>query len=301
MKFDFYKNKKILVTGGAGFIGSHLVHQLVSLGAHVHVLDNLSTGTLENIKRVLPSITFLEDSITNIAACLAATDQVDLIFHCAAQTSVPQSMENPLFCFQTNIEGTYNLLEAARKNKVRRVVFSSSSAVYGERQEKCHEEMVCQPSSPYGYSKYIGESLCKTYTTAFNLETVSLRYFNVYGERQLITGPYAAARAVFKECMHLNKPITLYGDGSQLRDFVSVQKVVEANLIMGMLCSSQINGQVFNVASGSSISLLELIEALKKEYPSYNQGILFKPARAGDIRSIAADCTKLNGIRSTIS
>lgn len=294
MKLGYYNNKKVLVAGGAGFIGSHLVQHLVNANAQVRVLDNLSTGWIENLKNVRSFIQFQEASITNFDACLEATDQFDIIFHCAAQTSVPQSIEDPLFCFQTNIAGTYNLLEAARQNKVKRVIFSSSSAVYGQQQKVCHEDLACNPTSPYGYSKYMGELLCKQYALFFNLETVSLRYFNVYGPRQSTKGPYAAARAVFQECMQQNKPIILYGDGMQRRDFVPVQRVVEANLRVGMLPANRVSGQSFNVASGNSMSLLELIESLKKEYPLYNQEIQFKPARAGDIQSIVADCTKLS-------
>lgn len=289
---SLYKDREVLITGGAGFIGSHLAENLIGLGARVTIFDNFSTGTLANLASIAQELNFVGGDVRDYATCLWATQNKSLIFHCAAQTSVPGSMEAPLDFNQTNIQGTANILEAARCNGVQRVVFSSSSAVYGQREGQCHENDPCNPTSVYGFSKLYGEMLCKNYFQFFKLETVCLRYFNVYGPRQNPQGPYASAYAKFTQCMQENRPFMIFGDGSQTRDFVSVQEVVKANLQVGMAQADQASGEVFNVASGKSITLLQLVQDLQKQFPHFNQKIAFGPARYGDIQHIQASCEK---------
>lgn len=292
-----YEGYKVLVTGGAGFIGSHITEKLVAAGASVTVLDNFSTGSINNIRSVLDDITLIGGSITDYSVCLKATADQHIIIHCAAQTSVPESMENPAHCYETNVRGTFNILEAARSHNVKRVVFSSSSAVYGQQEGLCAEDSLCSPSSVYGFSKLYGEMLCKNYFQLFNLETVCFRYFNVYGSRQSSQGPYASAMAKFRYYMQQNQPLVIFGDGQQTRDFISVDIVAQANIKAGLLSAGQVAGQVFNIASGTSVTLLQLVNDLKKsEFPHFSQPLLFEPARAGDIRHIKADCSKFHTI-----
>lgn len=288
----FYRNKKVLVTGGCGFIGSHLAERLVSLGADVTILDDLSTGSLDNIAAIRSSITLIIASITDLAVCEQATKDKEIVFHLAAFISVPQSVEEPLRCHKVNINGTLFLLEASRNNGIKRFIFSSSSAVYGSTLTIAKESDICKPTSPYGMSKYVGELYCQQYSSHYQLKTVCLRYFNVYGPRQDPHGPYAAVVAKFTNHMRDNLPITVYGDGTQTRDFIPVQDVVTANLQCGMLPTEVMNGQPFNIASGTSISILQLIEQLKKQFPAYTAPILFTTPRLGDTKDSQADCNK---------
>lgn len=282
---DAYHNTPVLVTGGAGFIGSHLTEALVRLNARVTVLDNLSTGSLKNLATVQDKINFIKGDITDIELCKIATQGVHKIFHLAAIASVPVCQEQPGFCFESNVSGTSNLLESARIHKINTFVFSSSSAVYGSSETPCHEAQATAPSSAYGYSKLMGEQLLEQYQQLYKLEAVSLRYFNVYGERQ---GRDAVVPA-FKWHMEQGLPIKLQGNGLQRRDFVPVSKIVEANLLAG--AASTASGP-YNIATGASITLLDLIEQLKREYPQYQQPIEFLPARPGDILYSAANCEK---------
>ncbi len=289
----FYANKKVLVTGGCGFIGSHICEKLVELGAQVTILDDLSSGFEKNIQTFKHNVTFFHGTITDKAVCTELTKNKDIIFHLAALVSVPESIEHPQICHETNVNGIATLLEAARINNVSRFVFSSSSAVYGNHEGACSESTPCNPTSPYGFSKRIGELLCQQYAKSFGLHAVSLRYFNVWGPRQNPNGAYAAVIAKFSDLMADNKPLTIFGDGKQTRDFVPVAKVVEANLVLGMLADQKnVRGQIFNVATGKSINLFELIETLKKDFPSYSAAIQFAPARPGDIHDSSADCGK---------
>ncbi len=292
MMKHFYADKKVLVTGGCGFIGSHLVEHLVELGAQVTVLDDLSGGNLNNIENVKDRINFVCDTIVNYDVCSAVAQDKEVIFHLAALVSVPESIEKPRLCHKVNVDGTFNLLEAARINGIGRFIYSSSAAIYGNREDRCQEIMPANPLSPYGFSKYIGEQYCREYALLYGIRTGVLRYFNVYGPRQNPNGAYAAVYAVFEKCMRTDQPITIYGDGQQSRDFISVDQVVEANLIMGMQSEEKLDGQPFNIATGTSITLLEMIEQLRKIYPDYNQEIRFMPARPGDIKHSSADNSK---------
>ena len=289
---QFYTNLPVLITGGCGFIGSHIAETLVNLGAKVTIVDNLATGSLDNIATFKDKVTFINKSIIDKEACLEATKNKKVIFHLAAFISVPESLENPQLCYETNVNGTLNLLEAARINGIERFVFSSSAAVYGNTEGICSEDDRTNPESPYGYSKRIGELYCQQYAKNFGLPTVMLRYFNVYGPRQNPNGQYAAVVAKFSNQMQHNLPITIFGDGKQTRDFVPVEKVAEANLLLGMLENNKIRGQIFNIGIGSSISLIELLDQLKQKFPGYTGAIQFAPARPGDLKYSAADCSK---------
>ncbi len=288
----FYRGTSVLVAGGCGFIGSHLAATLVTLGADVTVIDDLSTGSKDNIENIKHNITFMQASITDQQACIEATKDKKIVFHLAAFISVPQSVKEPHVCHHINVDGTFNLLEAARINGVERFVFSSSAAVYGCQEGICSEDMPCSPESPYGFSKQIGELYCKQFAQQFGINTVALRYFNVYGDRQNPHGHYAAVVAKFKHQMKHNLPITIFGDGTQTRDFIPVDKVAEANLRLGMLPGAQMNGDIFNIATGNSINLLELIELLRQEFPAYAENIIFAPARPGDLKYSQADISK---------
>ncbi len=288
---NFYRNLPVLITGGAGFIGSHLAENLANLGAKVTILDNLSSGNVQNLKKLKRKVNFINGDIRNFDNCLQATKDIKIVFHAAALVSVPESMQNPQLCHEININGTFNLLESARINNVEKFIFSSSSAVYGNKEGIILENDSCNPASIYGLSKLIGELYCKKYFECFGLKTISLRYFNVYGARQNPNGEYAGVYAKFMHCIKNNKQITIYGDGLQTRDFISVDQVVKANLSFAML-NGELNGQAINIASGKSITLIELFEKLKAEFQNYKQEIQFKPARIGDIRHSQADCSK---------
>lgn len=293
---NFYQQKSVLVTGGAGFIGSHIVEALVKQGAFVCVLDNLSTGTLDNLSSVINDITVIQGDITSFSSCLAATHNQQIVFHCAAMVSVPETMEKPRLCNKVNVAGTFDLLEAARINHVERFIFSSSAAVYGNHEGACNETQTCNPTSPYGLSKLICEQYCHLYCDLFNLHSLCLRYFNVYGKRQnpTLQGVYEK----FKAAMNANQPITVYGDGAQTRDFISVEEVVEANLLLAQLPINYLNGQAINVASGSSKSVHDLLGKLKKDFfPQYAQEILYAPARTGDIKYSSAIIEKYKKLK----
>jgi len=297
---NFYHNLPVLVTGGAGFIGSHVVETLVKLGASVTVIDDLSSGNIKNLENIMSKIRFLNKSILDKDACLKATNGQEVIFHLAAFISVPESVEKPELCHQVNVDGIFNLLEAARINKVKKFVFSSSGAVYGATEEICREDMMPDPCSPYATSKVIGELYCKQYATNFGLNTVCLRYLNVFGERQNPNAAYAAVVAKFRYLMKQNKPLTIFGDGLQTRDFINASKVAEANLTVAMLDEKNMNGQIFNIGTGKSINLFELIDFLKEEFTDYTGKITFAPARAGDVKHSSADCSKYKCVYESI-
>ena len=281
---------KWLVTGGAGFIGSHLVRELVRQGQHVIVLDNLSGGDLQNLSSVADKITFIRGDICDYAAVLKACEGVDYILHHAALVSVAESVEKPLETEQINVGGTIHVLEAARVQHVKRVVFASSSAVYGNRPELPYKETTlpdCQ--SPYAWSKQVGAELCQLYTKVYDLETVVLRYFNVFGPGQNPNSAYAAVIAKFMQLAAEGKPLGIDWDGLQSRDFVNVADVVQANLLAAL---KGVAGEIYNVASGRTYSLLELADTIEK-ISGKKLDRVFRPKRAGDVRLSAADITKI--------
>lgn len=288
-----YAGKKVVVTGGCGFIGSHVAQKLVEYNADVTIIDNLSTGFETNIENIKNKIRFVQASIEDFDACLAATKDAEIIFHLAAFISVPQSLEEPRLCHSTNVDGTFNLLEAARINGVKRFVFSSSSAVYGPTDERCSESSPTNPASPYGFSKLIGEQMCKQYFTNFGLEPVILRYYNVYGERQNPNGAYAAVVARFTHQLEHNEPITIFGTGLQTRDFVPVEQVVQANLITGIADAILVSGEIFNIATGKSINLLQLVDQLRARYTNSTSELVFGPERsAAEVQHTCANVKK---------
>ncbi|MFH0898728.1 MAG: NAD-dependent epimerase/dehydratase family protein [bacterium] len=297
----FYKDKKVLVTGGAGFIGSHLVEKLVKLGAHVTILDNFSTGNLNNLSPIITQINVLYADITSPYSCIKATTNKDIVFHLAAFISVPGSIENPDFCHKVNVEGTKNILQACVENKTQTLVLSSSAAVYGDKEDPCTENDLPNPTSPYGKSKVEGEKLCKEYAQTSALATACLRYFNVYGERQDPNGHYAAAAAKFKQNLLNKKPITIYGDGKQTRDFVHVSKVVQANLTIAHIAQQEnLKGEIFNVGTGKSINLFQLVEILEQELNTKTTEFTFLPSRSGDIPHSQANCEKYKRVLAKI-
>lgn len=286
----------ILITGGAGFIGSHLVDACLAQGAMVTVLDDFSTGLRSNLTPH-PRLTIITGSLSEFDQCYEATSGKSLIFHLAAHTSVPDSVQNPLTCYTANIQGTYNLLEGARRNRVPHVVFSSSAAVYGAHEGTCHEiHTPCKPLSPYGTSKHMGEILCKEYGTLYGIRSACLRYFNVYGPRQRADLPHTSFVARVRHAMRHNEPIILYGDGSQNRNFVPVEQIIQANLLISQhLITNTWYGETFNIASPHSETLLQFIKKTHREFPNYNLSLIqCAPPRPGDILHSRAHCDKFS-------
>lgn len=295
---NFYANKQVLVTGGAGFIGSHLVEKLVELGAHVTVFDNFSSGNLNNLAPVFSRIAVTYADVRTSHSTRKATAKKDVAFHLAALVSVTQSVQNPQLCRDINTGGTANLLDGCKENCVPTFIFSSSSAVYGNQQGPCAEDRTTEPQSPYAQSKRDSEHLCKQYAEQYNITTACLRYFNVYGERQNPNGDYAAVVAKFKHNLRNNLPLTIFGDGKQSRDFIPVADVVLANLIIGT--QSNIKGEIFNIGTGASINLFDLIAKLETELQTKAAAVTFQPARSGDIYQSQAVCDKYKKLVATI-
>jgi UDP-glucose 4-epimerase len=286
----FYAKKKVLVTGGAGFIGSHLVEKLVAYGAQVTVLDNFSTGNLGNLKSVISSVNLLYADVRSSYGCLKAATHQEMVFHLASFVSVPESIKHPELCSNINVNGTRNLLEACVKNNVKTFIFSSSSAIYGNKEGICSEDDTPNPQSPYAYSKWEAENLVREYTKQFGLQSAMLRYFNVHGPRQNPNGQYAAVVARFTNQLMNNQPLIIFGDGTQTRDFVPVASVVEANLTVAR--QPTLNAEVLNIGSGTSINLLQLVEQLEKQLNVSRVDVQFEPARQGDIHHSQARCEK---------
>ena len=276
-----------LVTGGAGFIGSHIVEALVRRGQRVRVLDNLSTGRRENLANVIGSVELVVGDVGCLDQVRPAMSGVDYVLHEAALVSVPQSMADPQSTHEVNVTGTLNVLIAAREAAVGRVVLASSCAVYGDNDSlPLKETCTPRPLSPYAASKLIGETYCQTFFAAYGLPTVCLRYFNVFGARQNPNGDYAAVIPRFVGRMKTGQPPVIYGDGEQTRDFVYVADVVRANLAA---CKGpRAVGQVLNVASGQRIPLLQLVDTLNAALGT-QLAPEFKPERKGDIRHSGGD------------
>ena len=278
---------QFLVTGGAGFIGSHITHKLINNHHRVRVLDNFSTGKEANLHGLNGDLEIQRGDIRDIRAVQDAVQNVDIIFHEAAFVSNPQSLLEPTECFEVNIHGTEILLEEARKAGVRRVVMASSAAVYGDTSNfPISETTPVQPLSPYAASKAISEIYTSMYTTAFDIEVVALRYFNVFGPRQSPGSDYAAAIPIFIQQILKNKPITIFGDGKQTRDLIYVQDVVQANLLAAE--SSQASGKVMNICTGQETSILKLVNSLQ-EIGVSTQETIFAPTRQGDIYRSSGD------------
>jgi len=284
--------KHCLVTGGAGFIGSHLVTQLVADGVRVRVLDNLCAGHLRNLEPVAGSIEFLEGDVRDPQAMAQAVQGVDVVFHQAALASVPLSLENPVLTHDACVTGTVNVLNAARQAGVRRVVYAGSSSAYGDAPEMPkREDQLPQVLSPYAAAKLAGEYYCQSFAASFPLEVVRLRYFNVFGPRQDPNSPYSAVIPLFATALLEGRTPRIYGTGEQSRDFVHVRSVVRANLLAATVPG--ISGQVYNVAGGSSISVLELLRLICEtlQRPFHPE---FLPPRAGDVLHSWADISAIS-------
>jgi UDP-glucose 4-epimerase len=286
---------KHLVTGGLGFIGSHIVEGLVRQGRRVRVLDNLSSGRLDNIAAVRDSVELVDGDVSDPAAVGPALEGVEVVFHEAALASVPRSLEAPLDTHAACATGTLVVLDQARRRGVKRVVYAASSSAYGNPPQEGPklETDLPQPLSPYGAAKLAGEHYCRAFYESFGLETVCLRYFNVFGPRQDPNGPYAAVIPRFITAMLAGQAPTIYGDGLQSRDFTFVTNVVDANLLAAT--SPQAAGQVFNVGAGDSTSLLDLVRLLNEQLGTRIEP-RHEPGRAGDVRVSCADISRLRSL-----
>ena len=302
MSFNKYHTEdlsrlKILVTGGAGFIGSNLVSYLVQHGVgKVIILDNLATGSEKNIQHLLDeyNVSWVDGDIQDFKTCLKATDGVDFVLHQAALGSVPRSIENPLATHETNSTGYLNMLEAAKRNEVKRVVFASSSSVYGDSTElPKQEDNFGVPLSPYAVSKYTNELYGRVFYDVYGLKTIGLRYFNIYGPNQSPAGPYAAAIPIFIDHVLKEKAPFINGDGQQTRDFTYVDNAVQANIKALFTENEEAFGKTMNIAVGERISILELYNAickvLGKDIPPN-----FRDPRPGDVQDSLADISRAN-------
>ncbi|MBI5809352.1 MAG: SDR family oxidoreductase [Ignavibacteriales bacterium] len=271
---------KVVVTGGAGFIGSHIVEYWINQNAEVHVIDNLRSGFLSNIE-IFPEVKFHLGSVTNRDLVFEVLKDADYVHHLAALVSVPESVLKPEECFEINVNGTINILDAAKEFGVKKVVLSSSAAVYGDNPESPKRiNMQPQPKTPYATTKLEGEKLLQEYHEKHELGTVSLRYFNVYGPRQDPKSQYAAAIPIFISKALKNEPIIIYGDGEQTRDFIFVKDVVKANILAAT--NEKVSG-VFNVALGKATSINQIATKIISVLNSKSK-IEYQPERIGDIK-----------------
>ncbi len=281
-----------LVTGGAGFIGCNLVRRLVALGKKIRIFDNFSTGKRENLRNLHRKIEIIEGDLRDLALVMEATKKVKIIFHEAALPSISRSVIAPNTTNDVNITGTLNLLQAARANGVKRLIYASSSSVYGNSPKLPKDEkMATNPISPYAVSKLAGEGYCQAFHHIYGLETVILRYFNIFGPYQDPASEYSGVIAKFINAFLDNAPLTVYGDGEQSRDFTYVDDVVEANLTAAS-CSSDNSGEIFNVARGKMVTLNQMIEILKALFKQ-NPKVIYTAPRPGDVRHSLAEVSKL--------
>lgn len=277
----------VLVTGGAGFIASHIATALVERGDKVRVLDNLCMGYLHNLEHIKDDVEFIEGDVADESVTARAMQGVELVFHQAALASVPLSIENPLATNHACVTGTLNVLNQAAKAGVRRLVYAASSSAYGDRPHSAKRETdLPQVLSPYAAAKLAGELYCQAFYHSFGLETVGLRYFNVFGPRQDPASPYSAVIPLFVSAILSGNPPTVYGDGGQSRDFVYVGNVVQGNLLAAE--AKDAPGLIINMAEGRQTSLIQLLELLSKllGVPVEPK---FEPARSGDVRESLAD------------
>ena len=285
--------KKVLVTGGAGFIGSHIVDRLLNDGHEVIVLDDFSTGHRSNLTEH-KALTIVEGDISNFDTVKQCMQGIDWVFHKAAVASVPRTVNDPIGSTAVNYQGTLHLLEAARHNKVKRMVFASSAALYGDEPTLPKVETMCPVTlSPYAVDKLASEFACGMYTKLYGLETVCLRYFNVYGPRQDPSSPYSGVISIFTDKLKNKETPTIFGDGQQTRDFVFVSDVVEAN--MKAITAQQGTGQYYNIATGKKITLNQLLETLCEIY-NIDFKVNYGEVRKGDIKESYAVVEKANSI-----
>ncbi len=285
---------KILVTGGGGFIGSHLVERFLRDGHHVRILDNFATGRRENLVDIQGEIDVIEGDIQSYERAHAAVRGVEVVFHQAALPSVPRSIQDPLTSNASNVTGTLNVLLSARDSGVRRVVFASSSSVYGSSPAMPKtEDLLTQPISPYGVGKLASEGYCRSFFEIYGLETIALRYFNVFGPRQDPLSQYAAVIPNFIGAALTGQPPVIFGDGHQSRDFTYVANVVEANALA--MTADGAAGAVVNVACGGRVSLNELVDELRS-LTAREIAPRHEPARQGDVRHSQADISRARSL-----
>ncbi|MFQ5413895.1 MAG: SDR family oxidoreductase [Phycisphaerae bacterium] len=284
----------VLVTGGAGFIGSHLAVRLVELGHHVRVFDNFSTGKWSNLDAVADRIELHEADLRHPEECLRACLGIDFVFHQGAIPSVPKSVEHPQDSHDVNVTGTFNMLRAAVHHKVHRFIYAASSSAYGDTPESPkHERIVPSPLSPYAVQKLAGETYALAFHACYGLETISLRYFNVFGPRQDPKSEYAAAIPAFVTALLAGRPPTVYGDGEQTRDFTYIDNVVHANMLA--MNADKTQGEVVNAACGDQITVNRVIAAINRSLGTDVQPE-HVPPRTGDVRHSCADITRAKAL-----
>jgi len=277
-----------LVTGGAGFIGSHIAAALLKTGARVRVIDDLSTGHVENLDEIGGDIDFVNASITDFGSLSRALEDVELVFHEAAIPSVPRSVIRPSETHEASVNGTFSLLLAARDRKVRRIVYAASSSAYGDQAESPkHEGMRPDPLSPYAVAKLVGEYYCQVFTRSYGLETVSLRYFNVFGPRQDPGSQYSGVISRFLLALESGERPVIYGDGEQTRDFTYIANVIDANLRAAE--STAAVGKVINIANGESVTVNQVLGTLQRLTDRTDVSAEYAEERAGDVRHSLAD------------
>lgn len=282
-----------LVTGGAGFIGSHITEALVRRGDAVRVVDSLVTGHRRNLDHISP-VEFVQADLADAAVARDAVRGVDYVLHEAAIPSVPRSVAEPVLCHRANVDATLNVLVAARDAGVKRVVFAGSSSVFGDTPTlPKHEDMPTNPMSPYALQKLMGEHYCKLFWTLYGLETVTIRYFNVFGPRQDPSSPYSGVISVFVQALAEGRAPTIHGDGEQTRDFTYVENVVDG--VLRAAAAPGAPGHVINVATGTRISLNGLYETLQR-LTGQSVAATHGPARVGDVRHSLADITRAREI-----
>ncbi len=287
---------RYLVTGGAGFIGSHLVERLVATGQDVVILDDLSSGRRDNFAAVRRRVSFIRGSVTDLNTCRRAVNGADYVLHQAAVTSVQRSVDEPLAAHEVNATGTLNILLAAREARVRRVVYAGSTSAYGNPATLPNrEDQVTRPLGPYAASKLAGEQYCVAFHATYGLETVVLRYFNIFGPRQDPNSQYSAVVPRFIAAALQGEPPTIYGDGSQTRDFVHVANVVHANLLAARAPAERVVGQVINVGCAQSVSVNDLWEQIREHagvpvLPRYAEG------RPGEVHDSLASIDKARAL-----
>lgn len=282
----------VLVTGGAGFIGSNLTEALLQRGHFVRILDDFSTGKRENLifDKAYPSPEVIKGDIREFSTCQKAVKGIEYVFHQAALPSVQRSIEDPETSNAINVGGTLNILLAAREEKVKRVIYASSSSVYGDTPTlPKHEEMPPDPLSPYALQKYIGEQYCRLFYQLYGLDTISLRYFNIFGPKQDPNSLYSAVIPKFIDALLQGRPPIIFGDGEQSRDFTYIENVVQANLLA--MSAEHLHGEAINIACGKRISLNQLLNVLKEILGSKLSPIYQEP-RQGDVKHSLADIRK---------
>jgi UDP-glucose 4-epimerase len=287
-------NDLILVTGGAGFIGSHLVEALLGEGYRVRVVDNLATGHRQNLDHLRGDYDWVEGNVADFAVCRRAVEGASYVLHHAAIPSVPRSVREPLESHASGPTATLNILEASRESGVRRVMYAASSSAYGDTDElPKHEAMYPRPLSPYAAGKLAGEHYIRVYAQTMGLDGVSLRYFNIFGPRQDPSSPYSGVIAKFSQVMAAGQRPVIFGDGTQTRDFTYVTNAVRANLL-AMRAARPLGGEVFNVGTGQRISLLDLVRAINATLGTALEPE-FQPPRAGDVQDSQASLDRIRG------